>query len=133
MWTRTCGMSSRYTSMMASSSSLPPSSGCLISLIALRMHCRFFRLPAPPERIETMPIGEEKLVALLKDLQELATYLHSRGDRTLALSRQFEANAQKDRSSREFDLNQARMLDYQHHLWHEIGNLVEKLIKQYDN
>lgn len=80
-----------------------------------------------------MPTGEEKLVALLKDLQEMATYLHSRGDRTLTLSRQFEANAQKDPSSREFDLNQARMLDYQHHIWHEIGNLVEKLIKQYDN
>ena len=79
-----------------------------------------------------MPTSEEKLVALLKDLQELATYLHSRGDRTLALSRRFEANAQKDHSSREFDLNQARMLDYQHHIWHEIGNLVEKLIKQYD-
>ena len=80
-----------------------------------------------------MPTSEEKLVALLKDLQEMAAYLHSRGDRTLALSRQFEANAKKDPSSREFDLNQARMLDYQHHIWHEIGNLVEKLIKQYDN
>ncbi len=80
-----------------------------------------------------MPASEKKLVALLKDLQEMAAYLHSRGDRTLALSRQFEANAQKDPSSREFDLNQARMLDYQHHIWHEIGNMVEKLIKQYDN
>src|SRR2546421_7468143 len=132
MWTRICGMSYRHTSMMVSLSSLPPSLDYLISLIALRMHCRFFRLLAPRERIELMPTSEEKLVALLKDLQELATYLHSRGDRTLALSRQFEANAQKDRSSREFDLNQARMLDYQHHIWHEIGNLVEKLIKQYD-
>jgi len=24
------------------------------------------------------------------------------------------------------------MLDYQHHIWHEIGNMVEKLIKQYE-
>ncbi len=29
-----------------------------------------------------MPTSEEKLVALLKDLQEMAAYLHSRGDRT---------------------------------------------------
>ena len=79
-----------------------------------------------------MPTGEEQLVALLKDLQELATYLHGRGDKSLALSKQFEANAQKDPSNREFDLNQARMLDYQHHIWHEIANIVEKLIKQYD-
>ncbi len=79
-----------------------------------------------------MPTGEEQLVALLKDLQELAMYLHGRGDRSLALSKQFEANAQKDPSNREFDLNQARMLDYQHHIWHEIGNMLEKLIKQYD-
>src|SRR5215470_4082224 len=132
MWTKICGTSYRPTSMMVSLSSLPLSLGCLISLIALRMHCKFFRLLAPWERIEFMPTGDDKLLALLKDLQELATYLHNRGDRTLALSRQFEANAQKDPSSRDFDLNQARMLDYQHHIWHEIGNLVEKLIKQYD-
>ena len=79
-----------------------------------------------------MPSGEEQLVALLKDLQELATYLHGRGDKSLALSKQFEANAQKDPSNREFDLNQARMLDYQHHIWHEIANMVEKLLKKYD-
>jgi hypothetical protein len=79
-----------------------------------------------------MPTGEEQLVALLKDLQELATYLHGRGDKSLALSKQFEANAQKDPANREFDLNQARMLDYQHHIWHEIANMVEKLLKKYD-
>ncbi len=78
-----------------------------------------------------MLTSEEKLGLLLKDLQELATYLHSRGDKTLALSRQFEEHAQKDASNREFDLNQSRMLDYQHNLWHEIGNMVEKLIKQH--
>ncbi len=75
---------------------------------------------------------EERLAALLKDLQELATYLHSRGEKTLALSKQFEDHAKKDASSREFDLRQAVMLDYQHHIWHEIGNMVEKLIKQHD-
>ncbi len=79
-----------------------------------------------------MASSEEKLNALLSDLQELTTYLHGRGDRTLTLSKQFEEHAKKDASSRDFDLSQSKMLDYQHHIWHEIGNLVDKLIKQYD-
>jgi hypothetical protein len=79
-----------------------------------------------------MPSSEEKFAALLADLQELATYLHSRGEKTLALSKQFEENAQRDPSNREFDLRQATMLDYQHHIWHEIGNMVDRLIKQYN-
>ncbi len=79
-----------------------------------------------------MPTGEEKLAALLQDLQQMATYLHGRGDKTLALSKQFEENARKNPSNSEFDLRQATMLDYQHHIWHEIGNMVDKLIKQYD-
>ncbi len=79
-----------------------------------------------------MPTSEEKFAALLADLQELATYLHSRGEKTLALSKQFEENAQRDPSNREFDLRQATMLDYQHHIWHEIGNMVDRLIKQYN-
>ncbi len=79
-----------------------------------------------------MPGNEEKLDALLKDLQELTTYLHGRGDKTLALSKQFEENAKKDASNRDFDLNQARMLDYQHSLFHEIGNLVDRMLKQYE-
>ena len=78
-----------------------------------------------------MPTGEEKFAALLADLQELASYLHSRGEKTLALSKQFEENAQRDPSNREFDLRQATMLDYQHHIWHEIGNMVDRLIKQH--
>lgn len=68
-----------------------------------------------------MANSEEKLASLLKDLEELTTYLHGRGDKTLALSKQFEAHAKVDASNREFDLRQATMLDYQHHLWHEIG------------
>ncbi|GAC1424510.1 MAG: hypothetical protein PVS3B3_32040 [Ktedonobacteraceae bacterium] len=79
-----------------------------------------------------MPGNEEKLDALLKDLRELTFYLHGRGEKTLALSKQFEEHARKDASNREFDLNQARMLDYQHSLWHEIGNLVDKMLKQYE-
>ena len=79
-----------------------------------------------------MPTSDEKLAALLKDLHELAAYLHNRGDKTLAMSRKFEENAQRDAANRDYDLNQARMLDYQHHIWHEIGNMVEKIIKQYE-
>ncbi len=79
-----------------------------------------------------MPGNEEKLDALLKDLHELTTYLHGRGDKTLALSKKFEEHAQGDASNRDFDLNQARMLDYQHHLWHEIANMVDKMLKQYE-
>ncbi|GAC1375830.1 MAG: hypothetical protein NVS2B12_41450 [Ktedonobacteraceae bacterium] len=79
-----------------------------------------------------MPTNEEKYEALLKDLQELGVYLHGRGDKTRALSQQFAENARKDVSNKEFDLNQSRMLDYQHHTWHEIGNLVDKLIKKYE-
>jgi len=79
-----------------------------------------------------MATSEEKLTALLNDLHEMAEYLHSQGEKKLALSKRFEENAQKDSSNREFDLNQAKMLDYQHYIWHEIGNMVEKLIKKYE-
>ncbi|MBV9614218.1 MAG: hypothetical protein JO031_02040 [Ktedonobacteraceae bacterium] len=79
-----------------------------------------------------MASSEEKLNALLSDLQELTAYLHGRGDKTLALSKQFEEHAKKDATNKEFDLSQAKMLDYQHHIWHEIGNLVDKLIKRYE-
>ncbi len=79
-----------------------------------------------------MPNSEEKLQALLRDLHELNTYLHGRGDKTRALSIQFAENAKKDPANRDFDLNQSRMLDYQHHLWNEVGNLVEKLLKKYE-
>lgn len=79
-----------------------------------------------------MATGDEKLNALLQDLRELTTYLHDQGDKKLALSRRFEENARKDASNRDFDLNQAKMLDYQHYIWHEIGNMIEKLVKQYE-
>jgi hypothetical protein len=79
-----------------------------------------------------MPTSEEKLEELLKDLHELAAYLHARGERTLNLSRQFEAHAKQDPANREFDVNQARMLSYQHDIWHEIGNMLEKVMKRYE-
>ncbi len=79
-----------------------------------------------------MPTNEEKYQALLKDLHELEVYLHGRGEKTRALSQQFAENAKKDSANREFDLNQSRMLDYQHTLWNDIGNLVEKLVKKYE-
>jgi hypothetical protein len=79
-----------------------------------------------------MPTSEESLTALLRDLKQLATYLHERGEKTLALSKQFEENSRKDPANRDFDQRQATMLDYQHHIWHEIGNMVDKLIKKYE-
>ncbi|GCE10556.1 hypothetical protein [Tengunoibacter tsumagoiensis] len=79
-----------------------------------------------------MPTSNEKYTALLNDLRELEVYLHGRGDKTGELAQRFADNAKKDASNREFDLNQSRMLDYQKHVWHEIGNLVEKLVKQYE-
>jgi len=79
-----------------------------------------------------MTTSEEKLTALLHDLHELAGYLHQRGEKTHTLAQQFTANAQKDPANREFDLNQARMLEYQHHIWHEIGNKVDQLLKLYE-
>jgi hypothetical protein len=79
-----------------------------------------------------MASEEEKFTALIEDLHELAAYLHSRGDKTLKLSQQFAENARKDASNKEYDLRQATMLDYQHYIWHEIGNMVEKLIKQHE-
>jgi hypothetical protein len=48
------------------------------------------------------------------------------------MSKRFEEHAHADPANREFDQRQATMLDYQHHVWHEIGNMLEKLIKQYD-
>lgn len=80
-----------------------------------------------------MASENEKYKALYKDLEELSAHLHKRGERSLQLSKQFSANAQKDASNREFDLNQAKMLDYQHDLFHEIGNLVEKIMKKHNN
>lgn len=79
-----------------------------------------------------MSASDRKLDELLYDLRELETYLHERGEKTRLLSLQFAEHAKKDPSNREFDLNQARMLDYQHSLWHEIGNLLEKVIKKYE-
>ena len=79
-----------------------------------------------------MATNDEKLAALLADLQELERYLHGRGKKTQQLSLQFAENAKKDPANREFDLNQSRMLGYQHEVWNEIGNLVEKLVKRYE-
>lgn len=79
-----------------------------------------------------MHTNEEKLSTLLNDLRELESYLHTQGEKNRILSLKFAENAKKDPSNKEFDLNQSRMLDYQHSLWHEMGNLIEKLIKKYE-
>lgn len=79
-----------------------------------------------------MPSSEEKFDALLQDLYKFAADLHTQGNKKRLMAQQFEANAQRDPSSREFDLAQARLLDYQHQLLHDIGNMVERLIKEYE-
>ena len=79
-----------------------------------------------------MPSSEEKFSALLQDLHEFAADLHTQGNKKRLMAQQFQANAQRDPSSRDFDLTQARLLDYEHQLLHDIGNMVERLIKQYE-
>src|SRR6266700_1061228 len=79
----------------------------------MRMLCAFCHRKLK-QGIEHMPTSDEKLTSLLQDLEKLSTYLHGRGDKTLALSKQFEENARKDLSNQEFDQRQAIMLDYHH-------------------
>ncbi|HLI07030.1 MAG TPA: hypothetical protein VKV40_10735 [Ktedonobacteraceae bacterium] len=79
-----------------------------------------------------MPSSEEKLNALLQDLHEFAADLRTQGNKKRLMAQQFEANARRDPANRDFDLAQARLLDYEHQLLHDIGNMVERLIKQYE-
>lgn len=74
-----------------------------------------------------------KLSALLHDLNELSAYLHGRGQNAYTLAQRFLENARReqDQKTRAFDEQQAKMLDYQHYIWHEIAGLVEKLVTQY--
>ncbi len=78
---------------------------------------------------------DERLAALLRDLNELAEYLHGRGRSTYQLAQRFleHARNEPDQKTRAYDENQAKMLDYQHYLWHEIAGLVEKLIQRYSD
>ncbi|HEY4383340.1 MAG TPA: hypothetical protein VGN34_02540 [Ktedonobacteraceae bacterium] len=79
-----------------------------------------------------MPTNEEKLEALLHDMHALEKYLRERGERTRILSLKFAENAKTNPGNREFDLSQSRMLSYQHEVWNEIGNQIEKLLKNYE-
>ncbi len=79
-----------------------------------------------------MPSYEEKFNALLHDLYQFAADLHTQGNKKRLMAQQFEANAKRDPENREFDLTQARLLDYEHQLLHDIGNMVERLIKEYE-
>lgn len=75
----------------------------------------------------------EMLRALLRDLEELADYLHGRGQNAYTLAQRFLENArrERDQKTQTFDEQQARMLDYQRYIWHEIAGLVEKLVSKY--
>jgi len=79
-----------------------------------------------------MLTDKEKLESVLYDLHELEKYLRGRSEKTRALSLKFAENAKKDLANKDFDLNQSRMLDYQHEVWNEIGNLIEKLVKKHE-
>lgn len=74
---------------------------------------------------------EERLAALLHDLDALSAYLTERGRHTYELAQRFMEHARQDASSRTYDERQAVMLDYQHYLWIEIAGLVNKLLVQY--
>jgi hypothetical protein len=76
---------------------------------------------------------QEPLQALLRDLGQLSEYLHGRGQNASTLAQRFLENARReqDQQTRAFDEQQARMLDYQHFIWHEIAGMVEKLIGKY--
>ena len=78
---------------------------------------------------------EQRLAALLRDLHELTDYLHGRGRSTYQLAQRFLENArnERDQKTRTYDENQARMLDYQHYIWHEIAGMVEKLAQRYSD
>ena len=76
----------------------------------------------------------ETLRALLRDLGALSNYLHERGQNAYTLAQRFLENARReqDQKTRAFDEQQARMLDYQRYIWHEIAGLVEKLTSKYE-
>jgi hypothetical protein len=78
-------------------------------------------------------MAEDKLAALLRDLEELSSYLTERGRHTYELAQRFMENAQqgKDAAIRAYDERQATMLGYQRHIWAEIAGLVNKLLVQY--
>src|SRR5579859_6254948 len=77
---------------------------------------------------------QEALHALLHDLNELSTYLHGRGQNAYDLAQRFLDNSRReqDQKTRAYGEQQAKMLDYQHYIWHEIAGMIEKLVNQYE-
>ena len=77
--------------------------------------------------------AQARLGALLHDLNELAEYLHGRGQNAYTLAQRFLENVRReqDQKTKAFDEQQARMLDYQRYIWYEIAGLVEKLTSKY--
>lgn len=74
---------------------------------------------------------EERLAALLRDLERLRDYLDERGRHTYDLAQRFLANARRDAASRAYDERQATMLEYQHYIWKEIAGRVAQLLVAY--
>jgi hypothetical protein len=82
---------------------------------------------------EDKPTPEERLAALLHDLDALSAYLTERGRHTYELAQRFMEHARQDHdaSSRAYDERQATMLGYQRYIWVEIAGLVNKLLVQH--
>ena len=74
---------------------------------------------------------DAKLRSLLGDLETLRQYLDERGRHSYELAQRFLANAQREPSSRAYDERQAKMLEYQHYIWHEIAGRVAQLLVAY--
>ncbi len=77
--------------------------------------------------------AEERLAALLEDLDELQSYLDERGRHSAELAQRFLANARRDAASRAYDERQATMLEYQRYIWAEIAGRVGQLINRYSD
>ncbi len=75
--------------------------------------------------------SDERLAALLRDLETLQAYLQERGRHSYELAQRFLANARRDAGSRAYDERQATMLEYQHYIWHEIAGRVTQLLVAY--
>lgn len=75
--------------------------------------------------------AEERLGALLVDLNELQSYLEERGRHSSELAQRFLANARRDSASRAYDERQATMLEYQRYIWAEIAGRVGQLLNLY--
>jgi hypothetical protein len=70
------------------------------------------------------PSAQEKLEALLRDLNELSDYLSERGRHSYELAQRFLENAQRNLASRSYDERQATMLEYLHSILSDMNTAL---------